>query len=56
MLKQGATVISIAGPPDPALAKEIGANPVIRLAIAALSYRIPGVPGGASLSSILTCS
>jgi NADPH:quinone reductase-like Zn-dependent oxidoreductase len=40
VLKPGGTVISIAGPPDPALAKEFGANPVIRLAIAALSYRI----------------
>jgi NADPH:quinone reductase-like Zn-dependent oxidoreductase len=40
VLKPGGTVISIAGPPDPALAKEIGANPAIRLAIAALSYRI----------------
>jgi len=40
VLKPGGKVISITGPPDPAFAKEIGANPVIRLAIAALSYRI----------------
>ena len=40
VLKPGGTVISITGPPDPAFAKEIGVNPVIRLAIAALSYRI----------------
>ena len=40
VLKPGGTVISVAGPPDPAFAKELGANPVIRLAIAALSYRI----------------
>ncbi|MDP4510171.1 NADP-dependent oxidoreductase [Nonomuraea turcica] len=40
VLKPGGTVISITGPPDPAFAREIGANPVIRLAIAALSFRI----------------
>ena len=40
MLKPGGTVISITGPPDPAFAREIGANPVVRLAIAALSQRI----------------
>lgn len=40
VLKPGGIVVSVAGPPDPALAKEIGANPVIRLAIAGLSYRI----------------
>jgi NADPH:quinone reductase-like Zn-dependent oxidoreductase len=40
VLKPGGTVISITGPPDPTFAKEIGANPVVRLAIAALSYRI----------------
>lgn len=39
VLKPGGTVITITGPPDPTFAKEIGANPVIRLAIAALSYR-----------------
>ncbi len=40
VLKPGGKVISVTGPPDPALAKEFGVNPVIRLAIAALSYRI----------------
>jgi NADPH:quinone reductase-like Zn-dependent oxidoreductase len=40
VLKPGGKVISVAGPPDRAFAKELGANPVIRLAIAALSYRI----------------
>jgi NADPH:quinone reductase-like Zn-dependent oxidoreductase len=40
VLKPGGTVVSITGPPDPAFAKKIGANPVIRLAIAALSFRI----------------
>ncbi|MFI1995435.1 NADP-dependent oxidoreductase [Actinoplanes sp. NPDC020271] len=40
VLKPGGIVISIAGPPDPAFAKQAGANPVIRLAIAALSFRV----------------
>jgi NADPH:quinone reductase-like Zn-dependent oxidoreductase len=40
VLKPGGKVVSVTGPPDPAFAKEFGANPVIRLAIAALSYRI----------------
>jgi NADPH:quinone reductase-like Zn-dependent oxidoreductase len=40
VLKPGGKLISITGPPDPALAKEFGVNPVIRLAIAALSFRI----------------
>ncbi|WP_322749852.1 MULTISPECIES: NADP-dependent oxidoreductase [unclassified Frankia] len=40
VLKPGGTVISVAGPPDPTYARELGANPVIRLAIAALSFRI----------------
>jgi NADPH:quinone reductase-like Zn-dependent oxidoreductase len=40
VLKPGGIVISITGPPDPAFAREIGANPVVRLAVAALSYRI----------------
>jgi len=39
VLKPGGKVISIAGPPDPAFAKESGANPIIRLAMAALSFR-----------------
>ncbi len=37
VLRRGGKVIGIAGPPDPAFARESGANPVIRLAVAALS-------------------
>ncbi|BBH67778.1 hypothetical protein ACTI_44630 [Actinoplanes sp. OR16] len=40
VLKPGGIVVSIAGPPDPAFAKRAGANPVVRLAIAALSFRV----------------
>lgn len=40
VLKRGGKLISIAGPPDPAFGRELGANPFIRLAIAALSFRI----------------
>jgi NADPH:quinone reductase-like Zn-dependent oxidoreductase len=40
VLKPGGKVVSVAGPPDPGLAKDFGVNPVIRLAIAALSFRI----------------
>ncbi len=40
VLKPGGTAISIAGPPDPAFARDMGANPVVRAAVAALSYRI----------------
>jgi NADPH:quinone reductase-like Zn-dependent oxidoreductase len=40
VLKPGGKVVSIAGAPDPTFAKDFGANPVIRLAIAALSFRI----------------
>jgi NADPH:quinone reductase-like Zn-dependent oxidoreductase len=40
VLKPGGKVISIAGPPDPAFAKELGANLIIRLAMTALSFRI----------------
>ena len=40
VLKPGGMVISIAGPPDAAFARELGANPVLRLAIAALSVKI----------------
>jgi NADPH:quinone reductase-like Zn-dependent oxidoreductase len=39
VLKRGGKVISIAGPPDPAFGKELGANPVVRLAMTALSFR-----------------
>ncbi|MFD9288553.1 NADP-dependent oxidoreductase [Streptomyces sp. NPDC060030] len=39
VLKPGGQVISVAGPPDPAFASEIGANPLLRLAMTALSFR-----------------
>jgi NADPH:quinone reductase-like Zn-dependent oxidoreductase len=39
VLKPGGKVISVAGPPDAAFARELGANPVIRLVISALSFR-----------------
>jgi len=39
VLKPGGKIISIAGPPDPAFATELGANPIIRLAMTALSFR-----------------
>ncbi|HEY9290915.1 MAG TPA: NADP-dependent oxidoreductase [Microlunatus sp.] len=37
VLRPGGKAIGISGPPDPAFAKEAGLNPVIRVAIAALS-------------------
>lgn len=40
ILNPGGKVIGISGPPDPAFAREIGLNPVLRLAITALSYKI----------------
>ena len=40
ILKPGGKAIGIAGPPDPAFARESGLNPVLRLAIAGLSRRI----------------
>ena len=40
ILKPGGKVIGISGPPDPAFAREIGLNPVLRLAIPALSRKI----------------
>ncbi|MBV1940400.1 NADP-dependent oxidoreductase [Streptomyces sp. BV286] len=40
VLKPGGTAISIAGPPDAAFARELGANPVVRLVMSALSFRI----------------
>jgi NADPH:quinone reductase-like Zn-dependent oxidoreductase len=40
VLKPGGKLISIAGPPDPAFGRELGANPFVRLAMAALSFRI----------------
>jgi NADPH:quinone reductase-like Zn-dependent oxidoreductase len=39
VLKPCGKVISIAGPPDPAFATELGANPVVRLAMTVLSFR-----------------
>lgn len=40
VLKPGGIAIGIAGPPDPAFARELGLNPVLRLAIAGLSRSI----------------
>lgn len=40
ILRPGGKVIGISGPPDPAFAREAGLNPVVRLAITALSGRI----------------
>ncbi|WP_330293151.1 NADP-dependent oxidoreductase [Streptomyces sp. NBC_00576] len=40
VVKPGGKVISVAGPPDAALGKELGANPVIRLVMSALSFRV----------------
>ena len=40
MLRPGGKAIGIAGPPDPAFARQAGMNPVLRLAIAALSRKI----------------
>ncbi|MFC8661706.1 NADP-dependent oxidoreductase [Streptomyces sp. NPDC057199] len=40
VLKPGGKVISVAGPPDAAFGRELGANPVIRLVMSALSLRI----------------
>lgn len=39
VVKPGGKVISIAGPPDPAFAKELGANVIVGLAMTALSFR-----------------
>jgi NADPH:quinone reductase-like Zn-dependent oxidoreductase len=39
VLKPGGIAIGLAGPPDPGFAKEIGANPVVRLATVLLSGR-----------------
>ncbi|MFF5436542.1 NADP-dependent oxidoreductase [Streptomyces achromogenes] len=38
VLKPGGVAISVAGPPDPAFARELGANPLLRLAMTALSF------------------
>ncbi|MCX5336592.1 MULTISPECIES: NADP-dependent oxidoreductase [unclassified Streptomyces] len=40
VLKPGGKAIGIAGPPDPAFAREAGLNPLLRLAVAALSGKI----------------
>ncbi|MGW7292145.1 NADP-dependent oxidoreductase [Streptomyces xiamenensis] len=40
VLKPGGTAISVAGPPDPAFARELGANPFLRLAMTALSLPV----------------
>jgi len=40
VLRPGGKAIGIAGPPDPGFARDRGVNPVVRLAIAALSRRI----------------
>ncbi len=39
VLKPGGQVIGIAGPPDPAFARELGANAILRLAMSALSFK-----------------
>ncbi len=39
VLRPGGKVISIACPPDPAFAKELGANPVVSLVMSALNFR-----------------
>lgn len=38
VLKPGGTVIGIAGPPDAAFARELGANAILRLVMSALSF------------------
>jgi NADPH:quinone reductase-like Zn-dependent oxidoreductase len=38
VLKPGGTAIGVAGPPDPDFARELGANPILRLAMTALSF------------------
>jgi NADPH:quinone reductase-like Zn-dependent oxidoreductase len=40
ILKPGGKAIGISGPPDPAFARQAGLNPVLRLAITALSSKI----------------
>ncbi|RFC78271.1 NADP-dependent oxidoreductase [Streptomyces sp. AcE210] len=39
VLKPGGMAISVAGPPDPAFARELGVNPVLRLAMTVLSFK-----------------
>ncbi|MDX2920668.1 MULTISPECIES: NADP-dependent oxidoreductase [Streptomyces] len=38
VLKPGGTAISVAGPPDPAFARELGLNPFLRLAMTAIGF------------------
>lgn len=40
VLRPGGKAIGISGPPDPAFAREAGLNPVLRLAITALSWKV----------------
>lgn len=40
VLRPGGKAIGISGPPDPAFAREAGLNPIVRLAITALSAKI----------------
>ncbi|MCI3223638.1 NADP-dependent oxidoreductase [Streptomyces sp. NP-1717] len=40
VLKPGGKIISLAGPPDAAFARELGANPALQLVMSALSLRI----------------
>jgi NADPH:quinone reductase-like Zn-dependent oxidoreductase len=39
VLKPGGKAISVAGPPDAAFARELGANPILLLAMSALSFK-----------------
>ncbi|WP_405386625.1 NADP-dependent oxidoreductase [Streptomyces sp. NBC_01102] len=39
VLRPGGKVISVAGPPDAAFARELGLNPILRLVMGALSFR-----------------
>jgi NADPH:quinone reductase-like Zn-dependent oxidoreductase len=39
VLKPGGKAISVAGPPDAAVGRELGVNPIIRLAMSALSFQ-----------------
>ncbi|WP_299538736.1 NADP-dependent oxidoreductase [uncultured Streptomyces sp.] len=38
VLRPGGIAVSVAGPPDPAFARELGLNPVLRLVMTALSF------------------
>lgn len=40
VLRRGGRVVGISGPPDPTFAREAGLNPVLRLAITALSRKV----------------